>query len=259
MDQSILIERRDDVATVILNRPERRNALDRATWIRFAEAVNGLSDDEDLRCLVVRGAGEDSFSAGADISAFEKERASPDQVRRYAEATHAAIGAIANCRHPVIAMIHGACFGGGVEIAVACDLRIAGESALFGVPVKRVGLFLGYPLLTSLLAVAGRGLTLEMVLEGRVLEAAEACERGLITRLVADSRLADETYATAQRIADGAPLAARWHRKAVRRLNNPIPIGEDEIAQSFSYAETEDYRAAYEAFLAKRKPRFRGR
>ena len=259
MDQSILIERRGDVATVILNRPDKRNALDRATWSRLADAVNELSDDGDLRCLVLRGMGEKAFSAGADISAFEHERANVDQVTRYAEATHAAIAAIAGCRHPVIAMIHGACFGGGIEIAVACDLRIAGESARFGVPVKRVGLFLGYRLLESLLAVAGRGLTLEMVLEGRVLEAREAEERGLVTRVVADSRLAEEAYATAKRIAEGAPLAARWHRKAVRRLADPTPIGEDEIAQSFGYAETEDYRAAYEAFLAKRKPRFQGR
>jgi len=259
MEESVLVRRDGAVATVTINRPAKLNALDRAAWAGLGAAMKALSADDDLRCIVIRGAGTAAFAAGADITAFPAERSTPAQVRAYEVATDGAIRAIAECRHPVVAMIHGHCLGGGLEIAATCDMRIAGESARFAVPVKRTGLFLSYDLLGTLVAVAGRAAALELTLEGRTLDSAEALAKGLVNRVVPDAGLEAEVLATAGRIAEGAPLAARYHRKAIRRLAEPRPVTAAEIEASHAYAETEDYQAAYKAFIAKEKPRFRGR
>lgn len=259
MEDSILCDKDGEIATVTINRPDKRNALNKATWTRLGETMVALSEDETLRCVIIRGAGTEAFAAGADISGFETERANSELVRDYGENTHRAIGAVTDGRHPVIAMIHGFCLGGGYELATACDLRISGESGRFGVPVKRMGLYLGYDLIEGLVNVVGRATALEMTLEGRVYDAAEAVRKGLIHRAVPDGRLEEEVRATARRIAEGAPLAARFHRRAIRRIADPAPLTEAEIAASYDYADTEDYHAGYRAFLAKEKPRFKGR
>ena len=259
MADPILVERKASIATVIINRPEKRNALNMAAWLALGEAMNALSADESLRCVVIRGTGRDAFAAGADISGFENERSNLAQVKIYSENTHHAFDAVEQCRHPVVAMIHGFCLGGGFELATACDLRIAGDSAKFGVPVKRMGLFLGYQLLETLTSVVGRATALEIVLEGRVFDAAEAHAKGMVTRVVSDETLEHECYEMARRIAEGAPLAARWHKAATRRLSDPAPLTEAELEESFAYAESEDYQAAYRAFLAKENPQFKGR
>ncbi len=259
MADPILVERDGDVATVVINRPEKRNALNVEAWSALAEAMNALSDDESLRCIVLRGTGREAFAAGADISGFESERSTPALVRTYSETTHRAFDAVEQCRHPVVAMIHGFCLGGGFELATACDLRIAGESGRFGVPVKRMGLYLGYQLLETLISVVGRATALEIVLEGRVFDSAEALAKGMVTRVVADDALEEECGAMVRRIAEGAPLSARWHKQAARRLSDPAPLTDGEIEGSYAYAESEDYHAAYRAFLAKKKPRFQGR
>jgi len=259
MPQPILIERTDVIATVVINRPEKRNALNLDTWRRVADAFSSLSQDDDLRCIVIRGAGNEAFAAGADISGFETERSNLPQVKHYSDVTHAALQAIADCRHPTVAMIRGYCLGGGFELATYCDLRIASDNARLGIPVKLMGLYLGYEMFGSLIAVVGQSTALEIVLEGRVYDAREAYDKGLVNRVVPDAELEREAYATAERIAQGAPLSARWHKRAARRLAEHTPPTAAEVEQSYSYAESEDYKAAYRAFLAKEKPRFTGR
>jgi enoyl-CoA hydratase/carnithine racemase len=173
---------------------------------------------------------------------------------------HGALRAIGECRHPTIAMIHGPCVGGGLEIACQCDLRIAGESARFGVPINRLGFAIAYSELDALLPLVGRAVALEILVEGRVWNADEAFAKGLLTRVVPDARLHDEAYATACRIAEGAPLAAHWHKRFIRRLTpRPAPLNEAEIEENFAYFDTEDYRIGYDAFLQKRRPKFVGR
>lgn len=259
MSQSILVEREGVIATVTLNRPEKRNALDAAGWAALGDAMEALSEDDALRCVVLRGAGPDAFAAGADISGFKDEHSTPALAKAYKAKTDHAMEAIANGKHPVIAMIHGYCLGGGFEIATACDIRIAAESARLGVPARLMGLYLGYGLLDTLVNVLGRATALEIALEGRIYTAREAYEKGMINHLVPDDKLEEEAYASARRIAEGAPLAARWHRKAIRRYGDPSPLSEAEIADSYAYAETEDYHEGYRAFLAKEKPVFKGR
>ena len=259
MSQSVLVERADDIATVILNAPEKLNALSKGTWERLADVMAGLSAEDDLRCIVVRGAGDRAFAAGADISEFETERSDPESCKAYSRMVARTMNTVAECRHPTIALIKGACVGGGLEIACCCDLRICGDSSRFGIPVNRLGLVMAHAELTMLLALVGRAQTLEILLEGRVFGAAEAKEKGLVNRVVPDAEVEDEVYATARRIAAGAPLVARWHKRFARRLLDPRPLTEKEVDEGVACFETEDYRIGIRAFLDKKTPLFKGR
>lgn len=256
---SILVSRAGDIATVTLNRPDRLNALDKSMWAGLRQAMTDLSADESLRCVVLRGAGGKGFAAGADIAEFATERANAVQARAYGALIHDTMQAVAACRHPTLALIEGACVGGGLEIAAMCDLRICGASSRFGVPVNRLGLTMAYGELTGLLALVGRAVTLEIVLEGRVFGAEEAFAKGLVNRVVEDALIERESYATAERIAAGAPLVARWHKQFVARLTPRADIPPAEWDQGFACFDTADYREGVEAFLAKRRPRFSGR
>ncbi|NDH53763.1 MAG: enoyl-CoA hydratase/isomerase family protein [Betaproteobacteria bacterium] len=256
---SILVERTEHVATVTLNKPEKMNALDLAMWRELAQTFQGLSADDSLRCIVLRGAGEKAFSAGADIEEFERERNSAEKSRAYSKVTQAALAAIAECRHPTLAQIHGACVGGGLEMATMCDMRICGESSRFGVPINRLGLVVSYEELGGLVALAGKAGTLEILLEGRVFSAEEALRKGLVNRFVADADVAAEVGAAARRIAQGAPLVARWHKKFINRMLQSAPLTAEERDEVHLCFDTEDFRIGWKAFLAKERAAFVGR
>jgi enoyl-CoA hydratase/carnithine racemase len=259
MTESVLAARDGAIATVTLNKPERLNALDRTMWTRLGAVMRELDADESVRCVVLRGAGGKAFAAGADIAEFANERAESAQARQYGVDTAAALRALAECRHPTVALIEGACVGGGLLVAAQCDLRICNESARFGVPVKNLGLTEAYDELQGMMRLIGPAASLEILLEGRIWGAREAYEKGLVCRVVPDAGVVEEAYATAQRIADGAPLVARWHKKFVRRLADPRPLSAAEYEESFACFDTEDFRIGYRAFLDKRKPEFKGR
>lgn len=259
MSDAILVRCDGDIATVVLNRPDKLNALTLAMWGGLAAAMRELSADDALRCVVLRGAGGKAFASGADIAEFETTRANSSQAKVYGESIAAAMRAVAECRHPTLALIEGACIGGGLEIASQCDLRICGASSRFGVPIRNLGLVVAYDELAGLMAVAGRAVALEILLEGRVFGADEAHAKGLVTRVVPDDRVEEEALAAARRIAEGAPLAARWHKKFARRLADPRPLTEAEYDESYACFDTEDFRTGTRAFLDKRKPRFEGK
>ncbi len=256
---AILVERDGAIATVVLNRAEKLNALTRAMWGALGEAVDALSADDSVRCVVVRGAGERAFSPGNDIAEFATERANKAQAVAYGAVMHRTAASLARCRHPLVARIHGICVGGGLEIAALCDVRICGASSRFGAPIKNLGLVMAYPEMAPLVRLVGPAVALEILLEGRVFDAAEALQKGLVTRVVPDDRVADEATDAARRIAEGAPLVARWHKQAARRLAEGTPITPAEHDSAFDCFDTEDFRAGYAAFLAKTKPGFRGR
>lgn len=254
----VLVSRDGAIATVTLNNPDRLNALNKAMWERLGEAMRALSADEALRCVVLRGAGEKAFAAGADISEFATERADSKQAKRYGELIHETMQAVGRCRHPTIAMISGACVGGGLEIAAMCDMRICGESSRFGIPINRLGLTMAYGELLGLLALVGRAVTLEILLEGRIFSAQEALAKRLVNRVVPDAKVEEEAYALARRIAEGAPLVARWHKKFIDRLTVHATISPEEWDEGFACFDTEDYRTGVAAFLEKKKPQFKG-
>jgi enoyl-CoA hydratase/carnithine racemase len=255
----ILVSRDGAIATVALNNPERLNALNRAMWAGLGEVMRELSADDALRCIVVRGAGEKAFAAGADIAEFATERADAKQAKAYGNLIHESMQAVAHCRHPTVAMIRGACVGGGLEIAATCDLRIAGQSSRFGIPVNKLGLTMAYGELMGLLALVGRAVALEILLEGRVFDAEEAYRKGLVNRVVADDKVEEEAYSIARRIADGAPLVNRWHKQFIERLAVTAKLSKKEWDEGFACFDTQDYKEGVAAFLAKRKPDFKGR
>lgn len=259
MSTSILLEREDHVATVILNKPEKMNALDLDMWRDLADAFHHLSADESVRCVVLRGAGDKAFSAGADIEEFERTRDTAEKSRAYSKVTQMALAAIADCQHPVIAQIHGACVGGGLEMATMCDMRICGASSRFGVPINRLGLVVSYEELRGLIPLAGKAGTLEILLEGRIFGAEEAKQMGLINRFVADENVTAEVASAAKRISLGAPLVARWHKKFINRLLQDIPLTPSQLDEAHLCFDTEDFRIGRDAFLAKTKPTFVGR
>jgi enoyl-CoA hydratase/carnithine racemase len=259
MSDLVLLERDGAIATVLLNRPERLNAFTLAMWERLGAVMAELNADDDLRCVVLRGAGGEAFGAGADISEFQSVRGNAAQAREYARRIEPALAGIEHCPHPTIAMIQGPCVGGGLEIAILCDLRICGASARFGIPINRIGHTLPYAGMAVLVELVGRSNALSILLEGRVFGADEALAMGLVTRVVPDKAVEEEAYAAARRIADGAPLAARWHKKFARRVLDPTPLNEAEEGEPFLSCDTEDYREGIRAFLAKERPRFRGR
>lgn len=259
MGEAILVARDGAIATVVLNRPEKLNALTRAMWQRLGEVFTELSADDAVRCVVIRGAGTRAFAPGNDIAEFATERSNVEQARAYGAVMARTIDAIGGCRHPVVAQIHGICVGGGLEIAGLADIRICGQSSRFGVPINQLGLVMAYAEIGSLIALAGEATALEMLLEGRVFGALEALDKGLVTRVVPDDQVEAEARATAQRIADGAPLVARWHKQFARRLRRPEPLTPAEVDQGFACYGTEDFRIGVQAFLAKSKPEFKGR
>ncbi|MBK8768685.1 MAG: enoyl-CoA hydratase/isomerase family protein [Burkholderiaceae bacterium] len=255
----ILIERDGPIATVVINRAAKLNAMTKPMWRALGESVSGLSADDSVRCIILRGAGEKSFSPGNDISEFETDRSNREQAIEYGRIMHATAAALENCRHPMVAQIHGICVGGGLEIASLCDIRICGEGSRFGAPIKNLGLVMAYPEMAPLVRLVGADVALEILLEGRIFDAREAHHKGLVTRVVADDRVASEALDTARRIADGAPLVARWHKRFAKRLRDPRPLTEAEYLEGFDCFDTEDFRIGYRAFLAKTKPAFEGR
>lgn len=259
MSEPILLERQDSIATVTLNNPQKRNALNLEMWRSLAETFNALSADDTVRCIILRGAGDQAFSAGADIEEFPRTRLDAAHARVYSKVTQSALHAIAECRHPTVALIQGSCVGGGLEMASMCDMRICGESSKFGVPINRLGLVVSYDELRGMVALVGKAGTLEILLEGRVFGAEEAFRKGLVNRVVADDAVVAEVESTAKRISYGAPLVARWHKKFLRRLEDPAPLTEAELDEAHDCFDTEDFKTGYQAFCNKVKPVFQGR
>lgn len=259
--ETILVDRdaATGIVTVTLNRPEKLNALTKPMWGRLGDVMRDLSADDTVRCIVLQGAGERSFSPGNDISEFETDRSNAKDAEAYGTFMHGTIQAFEACPHPMVALIKGICVGGGMEIAGMCDIRICGESSRFGVPISKLGLVMAYPEIGALAGLVGRQAALEILLEGRVFGADEALRLGIVSRVVADDQVETEARASAERIAEGAPLVHRWHKKFLNRLADGTPLSADEKREGFACYDTEDFKEGYQAFLEKRSPDFKGR
>lgn len=259
MSGDVLLDVADGVARVTLSHPGRLNALTVGMWDGVARVFGELARRRDLRCVVMTG-GEGNFAAGADIREFPRERGDLDGVMRYHTRILApALRAVADCPHPVVARIEGVCVGGGLELASQCDLRIAARSARFGVPINRLGFPMAPGEMQGLLALVGRAVTLEILLEGRIFGADEALSKGLLTRVTDDGELDAEVARTVARLMRGAPQAARENKRMSARLTPPAsPLSEAELRAAFAYADSHDHREGVRAFLAGEEPIFNG-
>jgi enoyl-CoA hydratase/carnithine racemase len=246
------------VAYVTLNRPGKLNALTQAMCLRFAETIGSLSARTDIRCVVIRGAGK-GFCPGADIGEFAEARSTVVQARRFNDIFHGAVETVPACPHPTVAVIQGACVGGGLQLACACDLRLTADNGKFGVPVNRLGLAVDYRELAPIIRIAGEAAALEILLTGAVCDAARARALGLVNDVVPLADLPAAADRLVAAIVAGAPLVNRWHKRFIRRLADGGPLSEAELAEPFACYETADYREGWNAFLEKRPPQFSGR
>jgi len=247
------------LAWVVIDNPGKRNALNLKAWSELGRVMDELDGNDDLRCVIVRGQGMKAFAAGADIAEFTDVRANAIQAETYGAVVKQTLDKMLGHKHPTIAMIYGACTGGGLEIACCCDIRISGRSGRFGVPINRIGHAFAYPEMAPVLNVAGRSLLLELLLEGRVLKADEACARGVVNKVFEDDELETETLKTASRIQSGAPLAARANKRFINRLMSGTDLTKDDAKESYALCDSGDYREGVSAFIEKRDPEFSGK
>jgi enoyl-CoA hydratase len=256
--ETLLVERRGRVAVVTINRPEKRNALNIQTRAEGAAALEELREDEGVRVVVFTGAGDKAFIAGADIGEFAGRTA---VTQRDVMTGRSLFTAIDTFPKPVIAMINGYCLGGGCELAMACDLRIASERASFGQPEINLGIIPGGGGTQRLTHLVGEGKAMELILTGEIIDAQTAYSYGLVNMVVAAGELEAKTMEIANRIAEKSPIALRMAKEAVKTASrSPLDEGLRREIDLFALCfSSEDKDEGVKAFLEKRKPEFKGR
>ena len=259
--EKILAEVEGSIGWLTFNQPERRNAMSMEMWQGVADALESFQDDSDVRVVVMNGAGGRAFASGADISEFERYRASAAQQKEYGAITARGNRWLRELDKPLVAMIHGYCVGGGLAIALAADVRIATPGSQFGIPAARLGLGYDFGRVAALARLVGPSVARDILFSARFLPAEEALRVGLINRIVPEDDLEAETRAYAGLIAANAPMTVRAAKAALQEWERD-PADRDlarvEALVSACF-DSEDYREGRRAFADKRPPAFRDR
>ena len=256
----ILVERDGATATVVINRPAQRNAISLAMWHRFRHIFEELGADDTVGLVRVTGAGDRAFSAGADVKEFEETRATPPKARTYRDAFEAACDALAAMPKPSVAVVRGYCYGGGFELALSADLRIAAESSSFSIPAARMGLAITHTFVSRLTALAGQSNAAYLLLSGRSLAASEAHFMGLVTAVVPGDELDAYVDALGADILALSPHSHAVHKQVLRDLleyGAPGNVPRARLDLPRRATESDDFREGVRAFMEKRSPRFR--
>jgi enoyl-CoA hydratase/carnithine racemase len=257
----LLVEKRGAVGWIVFDQPAKKNAINGAMWRALPEAVARFERNPEVRCFALRGAGTEAFAAGADISEFEQIRDGLAAVGEYDGLLDRALHAVQGSRKPSVAMIHGFCMGGGLEIALACDLRYCGDSAQFAIPAAKLGLAYNVEGHKRLLETVGHARAREIMLLGRRYDAQEALAAGLVHRVLKDAELETQVGETIRSLCENAPLAIANSKTILEEFvkSSGAPDAARMQAAMERCAQSGDTKEGRRAFMEKRKPRFEGK
>ena len=258
MSGRLRVERDGPIGRMVFDSPARRNAINGEMWRAIPGAMADFDANPEIRCVVLRGEGTVAFAAGADISEFETRRSSEGNVREYDGLVDAAQRAIEDSAKPVVALIHGFCVGGGVEMALACDLRYAADTSQFAIPAARLGVGYGVHGTNRLVATVGHAAAREIMFSGRRYSAQEALAMGLINRLLPAAELDDYVRRLASELAVNAPLSIAASKRIINTVIEARGDFTEEDALTARCMQSEDYKEGRRAFMEKRTPRFKG-
>lgn len=260
--KKILAEVDDDgIGWLTFNQPERRNAISLEMWQGIGDALEAFEHNDNVRVVVMSGAGGKAFASGADISEFDKHRSNAEQRKQYGEISGRGNRWLGQLTKPMIAMIRGYCVGGGLAVALNADIRFATEGSTFGIPAAKLGLGYEYAGLAKLARLVGPASARDIMFTARFLEASEAQQMGLVNFVVGDDELEEQVREYAATIANNAPLTVRAAKAAVNAFERySVTEASSEVAPLVDACfDSEDYREGRRAFAEKRRPEFKGR
>jgi enoyl-CoA hydratase/carnithine racemase len=260
-DGKILQSVADGIGTVTFNNPDKRNAMSLEMWEGFGSALVDLRDDSAVRVVILAGAGDKAFVSGADISQFEKERHNAEASEQYSRRSAASRAVLADYPKPIIACIRGFCIGGGMQVAMAADIRIAAEGSQFGIPAARLGIAYGFDGLKHLVSLVGPSWARLLMFTGMRIDSSEALRIGLVDRVVPASDLAKAVHEIAQTISGNAPLAVAAAKLTIAEILKDAQDRDLDAIKAIGVRcmDSEDFREGRRAFMEKRKPSFQGR
>ena len=254
------VEKRGAVGWIVFDQPAKRNAINGAMWRGIPRAMAQFDADAEVRCVAFRGAGTEAFASGADISEFDQIRAQKSSVAQYDDLLDQVLHSIQDSRKPSVAMIYGYCMGGGLEVALACDLRYCGTSGQFGIPAAKLGLAYNAEGHKRLLETVGHARAREIMFLGRRYPADEAFAMGLVNRVFPDADLEAEVAKIISQLCENAPLSIANSKTIIEEYvkSAGAPDAAHMAAAMDRCAKSDDYQEGRRAFMEKRKPRFRG-
>ena len=260
MTTKIIVKKDNGIGQLIFNQPNKRNAISLDMWQEIAAISQQFSKDDGIRVLVIRGAGDEAFSAGADISEFETYRSSEKETLNYNQTMVSALDALDNLNKPIIGLIQGYCVGGGASIALHCDIRIADETSRFAIPAAKLGLAYHWEDIQLLTSIVGPAFAREILYTGRQFSSEEALQMGLINRIVSSTEIVAFVKTYADEIANNAPLTVGATKQMISEVlkdanDRNIPLMNELVAECF---RSQDYREGRLAFVEKRRPAFKG-